>query len=203
MHKHTLNIIIMESSKIIHEGLQAILYQSDIDCRISKSETLDDLTEMLDVTNAEILIANTMQLVNREKEIKKIQKTHPNLSIIGIDFGMTTKQLLSLLDSTFTIFDSVDHIIATLYNIEKKNQENTSKTNNDDNLTDREIDVLTKLVGGFSNKEIAESLNISVHTVITHRKNITMKTGIRSQSGLTIYAISKKIVLLEDLKPPS
>ncbi|MEA4948797.1 MAG: LuxR C-terminal-related transcriptional regulator, partial [Petrimonas sp.] len=48
-------------------------------------------------------------------------------------------------------------------------------------------------------KEIADSLNISIHTVVTHRKNITSKTGIRSQSGLTIYAISKRIISIEDV----
>jgi DNA-binding CsgD family transcriptional regulator len=50
------------------------------------------------------------------------------------------------------------------------------------------------------NKEIADQLHISVHTVVRHRKNITQKTGIRSQSGLTIYAISKKIIHLEDME---
>jgi len=53
-------------------------------------------------------------------------------------------------------------------------------------------------VKGFSNKEVADNLNISIHTVISHRKNISQKTGIKSQSGLTIYAISNKIILIED-----
>ena len=69
-----------------------------------------------------------------------------------------------------------------------------------DNLTRREIEVLTGLVNGMLNKEIAEALNISIHTVVRHRKNITAKTGIRSQSGLTIYAISKKIVEIDDIE---
>jgi len=47
---------------------------------------------------------------------------------------------------------------------------------------------------GFSNKEIAEELSISVHTVISHRKKIVEKTGIKSISGLTMYAIMTKIV---------
>ena len=55
-------------------------------------------------------------------------------------------------------------------------------------------------MNGKINKEIADELNISIHTVVRHRKNITTKTGIRSQSGLTIYAISKKIVEIEDIE---
>ncbi|HPD95360.1 MAG TPA: helix-turn-helix transcriptional regulator, partial [Tenuifilaceae bacterium] len=64
-------------------------------------------------------------------------------------------------------------------------------------LSKREIDVLKLLAKGFSNKEIADKLNISIHTVMSHRKNIMDKTGIRSLPGLTIFAVTKKIITLE------
>jgi DNA-binding CsgD family transcriptional regulator len=50
---------------------------------------------------------------------------------------------------------------------------------------------------GFSNKETADKLNISIHTVNTHRKNIMEKTGIRSLAGLTVYAVSKGIISID------
>ena len=56
-------------------------------------------------------------------------------------------------------------------------------------LTTREIEVLVLVTKGLINKEIAEKLNISLTTVISHRKNITEKLGIKSVSGLTIYAV--------------
>ena len=56
-------------------------------------------------------------------------------------------------------------------------------------LSVREVEVLTLIVQGYINKEIADRLNISLTTVITHRKNIMDKLGIRSVSGLTIYAV--------------
>jgi DNA-binding NarL/FixJ family response regulator len=64
-------------------------------------------------------------------------------------------------------------------------------------LSERETEVLIQLVKGLSHKEIADKLNISIHTVTSHRKNIIEKTGIKSLSGLTIYAITKKIIPLE------
>lgn len=67
-------------------------------------------------------------------------------------------------------------------------------------LSARERDVLACVVRGQTNKEIATSLYISVNTVLTHRKNITRKLGIRSVSGLTIYAIIHGIISIEDLK---
>ena len=56
------------------------------------------------------------------------------------------------------------------------------------------LDVLKLVAKGLTNKEIADELNLSVHTVITHRKNITSKTNIKSISGLTIYAMLNKLI---------
>ena len=56
-------------------------------------------------------------------------------------------------------------------------------------LTDREIEVMSLIVQGYINKEIADKLNIGVSTVITHRKNIMEKLGMKSVSALTIYAV--------------
>lgn len=61
--------------------------------------------------------------------------------------------------------------------------------NADHDLSAREIEVLTLVTKGLINKEIADKLNISLTTVISHRKNITEKLGIKSVSGLTIYAV--------------
>ena len=59
----------------------------------------------------------------------------------------------------------------------------------DHDLSAREIEVLVLITKGLINKEIADKLNISLTTVITHRKNIVEKLGIKSVSGLTIYAV--------------
>jgi DNA-binding NarL/FixJ family response regulator len=56
-------------------------------------------------------------------------------------------------------------------------------------LSDREIEVMSLIVQGFINKEIAEKLNIGLTTVITHRKKIMEKLGMKSVSALTIYAV--------------
>lgn len=62
-------------------------------------------------------------------------------------------------------------------------------TAGDHDLSAREIEVLVLITKGLINKEIADKLNISLTTVITHRKNIVEKLGIKSVSGLTIYAV--------------
>ena len=67
-------------------------------------------------------------------------------------------------------------------------------------LTPREKDVLREVVMGNINKVIADRLGISLATVITHRKNLTMKLGTRSVATLTLYAVTHGIVNSEALK---
>ncbi|MEG1611740.1 MAG: helix-turn-helix transcriptional regulator [Alistipes sp.] len=66
-------------------------------------------------------------------------------------------------------------------------------------LSPREIEVLELLTQGHINKEIAEALHISITTVISHRKNIIEKLGIRSVSGLTLYAVTNGYVHIDTL----
>lgn len=63
-------------------------------------------------------------------------------------------------------------------------------TDPDQPISDRELDVLKLIALGFINKEIADKLNISLNTVLSHRKNITSKLGIKTVSGLTFYCLS-------------
>ncbi len=72
---------------------------------------------------------------------------------------------------------------------------------NENELTQREKEILKQVAMGYSNKEIADSLFISIHTVITHRKNITGKLGIKSISGLTVYAIINRLIDPEMIDP--
>ena len=67
-------------------------------------------------------------------------------------------------------------------------------------LSDREKEILVSVAQGLINKEIADRHNISINTVITHRKNITRKTGIKTVSGLTVYAILNNLVDINSIE---
>ena len=71
----------------------------------------------------------------------------------------------------------------------RKREDKSEEDNIHDTLSDREIEILVSVAQGLLNKEIADKHNISINTVITHRKNITRKTGIKTVPGLTVYAI--------------
>lgn len=65
---------------------------------------------------------------------------------------------------------------------------------NNEQLSEREKEVIVSLVQGMTNKEIADHLYISVNTVLTHRRNIARKLQIHSPAGLTIYAIVNNLI---------
>jgi regulator of cell morphogenesis and NO signaling len=72
--------------------------------------------------------------------------------------------------------------------------------NETEELSVRETEVLVHIVKGLSNKEIADALCLSAHTVMSHRKNIVRKLNIHSIAGLTIYAIVNGIVTLDNFE---
>jgi regulator of cell morphogenesis and NO signaling len=75
-----------------------------------------------------------------------------------------------------------------------------AEKNTTDDLSAREVEVLVHIVKGLSNKEIADTMCLSTHTVMSHRKNIVRKLNIHSIAGLTIYAIVNGIIDLNDEK---
>ena len=67
-------------------------------------------------------------------------------------------------------------------------------------LSAREKDIIICVAKGMNNKEIADYLYLSVHTVTTHRRNISNKLQIHTTAGLIIYAIANKLVNIEEIQ---
>lgn len=84
-------------------------------------------------------------------------------------------------------------------NLKARIKNRNTKAPETEELSEREKDVLVQVVRGLSNKEIADVLCISMHTVVSHRKHITRKLNIHSTAGLTVYAIVNKLVDLNSL----
>ncbi len=91
-----------------------------------------------------------------------------------------------------SIIEKINSIVETLAVPADEKKQN--------NLSQREIDVLRLVAMGHINKEIADILNISFNTVLTHRKNISAKLGIKSASGLGFYAIMNGYISESDIR---
>lgn len=86
------------------------------------------------------------------------------------------------------------HILLEETALEGRTDADSGKEDDDTLLSHREKEILVCVAKGMLNKEIADEMNISIHTVITHRKNITRKTGIKTVAGLTVYALLNNLI---------
>ena len=99
---------------------------------------------------------------------------------------------LKMYDGAVSLFDEPVTIVRKLREAVSSRQESPEAEGYD--LSAREKEILVCVAKGMLNKEIADHCNLSIHTVITHRKNITRKTGIKTVAGLTVYALLNNLI---------
>ncbi|WP_293739256.1 response regulator transcription factor [uncultured Parabacteroides sp.] len=99
-----------------------------------------------------------------------------------------------------SVYDSADEL---KHKLERLNTEEVppeeGESDDQQTLSSREKEIVVCVVKGMTNREIADRLYLSTHTVITHRRNIARKLQVHSASGLTVYAIVNKLIELKDL----
>ncbi len=128
--------------------------------------------------------------------LSSLSKNTP-YNIIGIITNATLPKITGKFRHTLHIEDTKLELVKAL----KKYTGNTNTKSEDDNvLSKREKEILKNLALGKTNQEIADELFLSIHTVMTHRKKITAKLGIKTLSGLTVYAIMNNLVDIREIE---
>ncbi len=189
----TNRIIICEASEIIANGLSETLQGMADFAVVSRVNTPERLSERILSSESNILIINPSLLGYSDKNLPvQLCKEYPHLLVIALVTNYMEESALKIYDGIIEINDSKLKVINKMNQI-VQNDEKTDK-NDDVELSKREVDVLVAVAKGLMNKEIADQMNISIHTVISHRKNITRKTGIKSVSGLTVYALLNNLI---------
>lgn len=191
-------IVVIERSKIIRDGLNALLRNHNICLRLISLESFDECPSVLKASCPDLVIINPEFTKESPDKMKGKYHLDTKTLFIGMIYNYCHKDTLESFDETIYITDPEAVILNKLRNLHK--QRNTSHSSSGERLTDREKDVLKLLIQGLSNKEVADKLVISPHTVISHRKNIIEKTGIRSLAGLAVYAILNNIADMGDIK---
>jgi DNA-binding CsgD family transcriptional regulator len=194
MDKCRRNIVVLEPSKILYEGLYTSISKSEYDFSFYYVDSLVELETLMLKKEISIVLINPGILQNRLKEFSNLKKQYSETRWIGIIYAYYDNSILKQFDNLFPITEDVSKMIRIINKI-CNNKE--SAKNQNEQLTERETEVLKWLAKGLSNKEIADKLNVSIHTINTHRKNIMDKTDIRSLAGLTVYAVSKGIISLD------
>ena len=175
----TLNIQILEIADLRPGGAYDPLYQSAL-CR-QKPDML--------IVNPALLGMFSLQKIKSEAGCLPMK-------CIALQYSVTDSSTLKAYDQTISIYDTAEQIkekLLQLHGSEAGGKEH-------DALSAREREIVVCVVKGMTNKQIAEKLCLSLHTVITHRRNIAGKLQIHSPAGLTIYAIVNKLVELSEIK---
>ena len=199
-NNEVIRIAIAETSVIIRGGLTAALKRlPNVKVQPIELLSIEALHDCVRTQCPDMLIVNPafgdyfdVGKFREETSGKKIR-------VIALVTSFVDASLLSKYDESISIFDDLERLskkISGLLNVPSEEED----LENQDALSQREKEIVICVVKGMTNKEIAEKLFLSIHTVITHRRNISKKLQIHSAAGLTIYAIVNKLVTLNDVR---
>lgn len=191
-------LAVAETSYIIRKGLVYALSQLPIVYKVVELKELEDLNNQLDVIKPDALLINPMLLGHSGRgDIRQQINISKSIPVIALVYNLIDERFYQSYDAIIKINDTeskIEEVLSACLNKDRL------KKSDQEELSDREKEILVSIVKGMSNKEIAEFHNISIHTVITHRRNIGRKLEIHSVSGLTIYAILNKLIDIKDIQ---
>ena len=183
-------ILIIEPSQIIVEGLCSILKRQSRFVALTPAENLDDIEAKVTALKPDIVIVNPTLEKDASSQLETL-----NVKIAALVYQYVQPSQLRGADIILDIRESAGSMVEHLVELaERKEGEASSHKAANYDLTKRETAVLIEVAKGMTNKEIADKMNVSVHTVISHRKNIMHKTGIKSVAGLTVYAMLNNLI---------
>lgn len=192
-------IAIADPSPIILTGLSVMLRELAEYDVVLKTNDVQTLAARLHVVNPDILIMNPVMMdYSKRMMVRHLFEDLPNMKIVALASAFFDAQQQKQYHGVIEITDDAHRIKSTL-NLVLEARDSQDDDADSAQLSDREKEVLVCMAKGKKNSEIADELSISVHTVITHRKNIVKKTGIKSVAALTVYAILNNLIDEKDI----
>ncbi len=192
-------IVLIENAYLLRAGMENLLKELP---GVRLAEIFDGsekrLAAKVNMLKPDLTVINPQAL--GEKLHSFLQALNNKTILIGLIDEYTPPAISSRFAYTLNIGESKFGLLDTFNKIPGVAPEKEEKDDENQPLSAREITVLKYITLGLTNQEIAEKLFLSIHTVTTHRKNITKKLGIKTVSGLTVYALLNKIIEMEDLQ---
>jgi len=182
------NLIVVDDNYFTRKGVLYLLNKVSWIDSLHELESYNELSEAIQLFKADIIMISESQW----------QMHEANLAETGtqsiIVYGYQEPDDTAGFDTFCSLKESKEEWIASLHDAVKRTKDSIEEPQ----LSGREQEIVKHIALGYTNKEIAEKLFLSTHTVVTHRKNITNKLGIKTVSGLTIYAILNKLIKVEE-----
>lgn len=192
MKRSRYNVVIIEPSDILLCGLKSILNETSTCSVVGTFSDIGKYQEFShQLKDTDIIILNPSLISHGKKG--GVRSLFTDEKLVALVYNYIDKDTLLQFDESIEIYDKPAKIAnkleqiatqASLYNMNPEAGE----------LSDREREILIAVAKGMMNKEISSLYNISIHTVIAHRKNISRKTGIKSVSGFVVYALLNNLI---------
>lgn len=201
MHNEEIRIWVATPSYLLRKSLVQLLRQNGKNFRIQETGERVLPQEVIIRFAPDVLVIDggffaDFQTASARSSLSFLSA---DTKICGLLRNGVDEHKAGLFDKVIYEYDSAEEIWKKIDSLFGQPDTEETKSSSEE-LTEREKEVLIELVKGFTNKEIGENLNLSVHTVISHRKNITRKLDIKSSSGLTIYAIMNQLISIDEVK---
>ncbi|MFR9533869.1 MAG: LuxR C-terminal-related transcriptional regulator [Rikenellaceae bacterium] len=192
-----IQIIIAEPSAVIRCGVEALLQrEEEFSCEVMHVSDASIFSARGGKLSADLIIVNPSFLGVFSPSQLKAELGGEEIKIVALQSSFIDQGLLHNYDETISIYESGEMIVKKIVALMR----NTEEAENKKELSAREKEIIVCVANGMINKQIAETLHLSTHTVIAHRRNIANKLQIHSPSGLTIYAIVNKLVDIADIQ---
>lgn len=198
--KKKYKLVVIEPSDIVVTGLKALLAsQPELEI-INCFAELSHFIERQATLHPDIILLNpALPEYQKRQHVKSILTAKPDVLLLALVYNYVEQETLKQYDGVIEITDDAATLVRKIKQV-IENRQNSADSPDSYELSERENEILTSVAKGMTNKEIADLHNISIHTVISHRKNITRKTGIKTVSGLTVYALLNNLIDQTDIE---
>lgn len=209
-----IKIIIADSHFLSRKGL-AILLNENVDFTLlAEALSTSDLINQSKFYKPDLIIIDYTSVNFSLDGVQQIVRKYPKAKLLAITELQSNEIILRALKSGITshlLKDcEQDEIMEAIYQttkgekfmcgkiatavLQEKSLSNYEYSCQGMNISDREMEIITLIAEGYSNKEVADKLFLSTHTVTTHRKNIMNKLGINNTAGLVLFAVRENLV---------
>jgi len=188
------NTVVVTSSLFVARGFEALLAEAS-EFRVNAILTDLSKSNMNRLGNIDadiILIDPGVSGADAGKNLRLTISEYTDVPVVALLTTLQGEEVLKQFDAAVSIFDHTQTVIKKLRETLAMRQDMPKAEGEE--LTAREKEILICVAKGMLNKEIADLYNLSIYTVITHRKNITRKTGIKTVAGLTVYALLNNLI---------
>ena len=198
-----LRIYLVDDHKLFREGLKLLLSTQDFVRHIYEASNGREFVENLSFVDCDVVLMDIeMPEMNGIDATIEAMKMKPNLKIIVLSMYGDEQYYYKMIDAGAKGFllktSGIDKVVTEelLVNILNNMRDNKSETPEtvDNDISERELEILYHVCKGLSNQEIADELFISKRTVDKHRANLLSKTGCRNTAALVMYAIKNNII---------